>query len=295
MAYTINQVVDVLKINKLNSVKSKMKLVKTNNIKYNINTLLFGFIIFSSSCSKDKCETRSYNPNELKIEWVDIPGGTFIMGSPESELKRDADEIQYQVTLTGFRMSKYEITFDQYDAFCEATCRVKADDFGRGRGNKPVTGVTWNDANAFADFVGARLPTEAEWEFACRAKTTTPFHFGENITAMDANINTKYPYIGEPIELTIFGAKAVGSYLPNSRGLYDMHGNVSEYCSDWYGPYNLSETLNPKGPSNGSGKVFRGGSWVDFVTWCRSASRNSGEIGVGAAENSTIGIRLVAK
>lgn len=264
------------------------------NIKVNKLIPASLILLFLSSCSKDKCEPNSLNPDELKIEWVDIPGGTFIMGSPESELKRDDDEIQHQVTLSGFRMSKYEITFDQYDTFCEATCRIKADDFGRGRGNKPVTGVTWNDANEFAEFVGARLPTEAEWEFACRAKTTTPFYFGENITAMDANINTRYPYIGEAI-ITTTGSKPVGSYLPNSRGLYDMHGNVSEYCSDWYAPYNLNESSNPKGPSSGSGKVIRGGNFGDFVTWCRSASRNPGEIGVGAAVNSAIGIRLVAK
>jgi formylglycine-generating enzyme required for sulfatase activity len=96
------------------------------------------------------------------IEWITVPAGTLTMGSPEDESGRWSDEILHQVTLRAFKMSKYEVTFDQYDLFCEATGRLKPDDNGWGRGTRPVIWINWNDAVAFADWIGCRLPTESE-------------------------------------------------------------------------------------------------------------------------------------
>lgn len=207
------------------------------------------------------------------IEWADIPAGTFTMGSPTSEVDRMEDETQHQVTLSAFKMSKYEVTFEQYDAFCEATGREKPSDEGWGRGSRPVINVSWDDATTFAEWMGCRLPTEAEWEYACRAGTTTPFNTGNNITTSQANYNGNDPYNnnaqGEYRQKTM----PVGSFAANAYGLFDMHGNVWEWCSDWYGDYPSGEQTNPKGASSGSARVFRGGSWVDGAFGCRSAYR----------------------
>ncbi|HAY71461.1 MAG TPA: formylglycine-generating enzyme family protein [Saprospirales bacterium] len=225
------------------------------------------------------------------IEWVDIPGGSFMMGSPETEVGRSADEVLHQVTLSGFKMSKYAITFDQYDQFCEATGRQKPFDEGWGRVNRPVINVSWYDATAFGEWMGCRLPTEAEWEFACRAGTTSPFNTGNNLTIAEANYNGNYPYSknikGEYREKTM----TVGSFAPNTWGLYDMQGNVSELCNDWFGDYSTMAQTNPKGPTSGSFRVARGGSWDCLADYCRSASRNYGP---PDAPILIVGFRLVS-
>lgn len=207
------------------------------------------------------------------IEWVSIPAGHFLLGSPTKEHDRIEDERQVKVTLNGFKMSKYEVTYDQYDLFCEATGREKPDDNGWGRGNRPVINVDWHDATAFADWMGARLPTEAEWEYACRAGTTTPFNTGENLTTNQANYNGKKPYGDFPAGDYKRKTLPVGSFEPNTWGLYDMHGNVWEWCSDWYGPYPAKEQTNPQGSAEGTSRVFRGGGWYSAGMMCRSARR----------------------
>jgi sulfatase modifying factor 1 len=232
-----------------------------------------------------------------RMEWVDIPAGTFMMGSPDNEADRENDEVPHQVTLSGFKMSKYEVTFAQYDAFCEATGRSKPDDYGWGRGNRPVFNVSWNDAMAFADWMTMwvsthqpdnsvlmeriipRLPTEAEWEYACRAGTTTAYHTGSTLNASQANFNSN---VGQ--------TKPVGSYPPNAWGLFDMHGNVSEWCSDWYESYSFFSVTNPGGPASGWLRVLRGGSLGNYGRYCRSAYRFGFE---PSYRNLNFGFRLV--
>lgn len=207
--------------------------------------------------------------HSVGIEWVDIPAGSFMMGSPDG-VGDDDEHPQHKITLSAFRMSKYEVTFDQYDAFCEATGRSKPSDYGWGRGNRPVINVSWYDARAFCDWLGngTRLPTEAEWEYACRAGTTTTYSFGNEINANDANYGNR---MGQTIP--------VGQYAPNKWGLYDMHGNVWEWCEDWYHAdyYKYSPAKDPKGLPSGSGRVVRGGSWYYDPQLCRSAERYSND------------------
>lgn len=207
------------------------------------------------------------------FEWVQIPAGSFMMGSPLTEPNRTDDEQQVKVSLSPFQMSKHEVTFAQYDLFCEATGREKPDDHGWGRGNRPVINITWYDAAAFAAWVGGRLPTEAEWEYACRAGSTAPFSHGNVITTKEANFDGTKPNNGAEAGEYRRQTLPVGSFAPNAWGLYDMHGNVWEWCSDWYGPYATTPQTNPQGPSKGAGKVFRGGGWYSGATVLRSARR----------------------
>jgi formylglycine-generating enzyme required for sulfatase activity len=170
-------------------------------------------------------------------------------------------------------MSKYTVTFEQYDLFCTATGRNKHRAFQMG--NHPVTQVTWYDAAAFAEWMGCRLPTEAEWEYAARANTTTPFYTGDCLTTDQANFNGEEPYTNCEKGDNRDKPLPVGSFPPNAFGLYDMHGNIWEWTSDWYGEYDLKDTLNPKGPETGKNKVIRGGGWREPAWECRSAYRSS--------------------
>jgi formylglycine-generating enzyme required for sulfatase activity len=173
------------------------------------------------------------------------------MGSPNTEYHRSSNENQHNVTLYAFMMSKYEVTFEQYDVFCEAIGKNKPDGpFGRGK--QPVVNVSWFDATAFAEWMGCRLPTEAEWEYACRAGTKTQFYTGGTLSNSKANYSKLNPNLSYEETLNIIKNKTmmpmpVGSFAPNPWGLFDMHGNVKEWCSDWLGDYPTTKQVDPKG------------------------------------------------
>ena len=232
----------------------------------------------------------TYGQEKPIIEWSEIPADTFIMGSPLTEFNRNADEIQHEVILSAFKMSKYEITFEQYDLFCAATGRNKPSDEGFGRGNRPVINVSWEDASDFASWMGCRLPTEAEWEYACRAGTTTSFFNGTKMTSELANFDGRYPY--NKSEKSEYRNKTlpVGSFEANDFGLFDMHGNIWEWCSDFYGDYQTAPQTNPKGAAKGSFHVIRGGGWYFASVYGRSARRGTN---VPDYHSGDIGIRLV--
>ncbi len=264
--------------------------------------ILLGKFIQSASDSGIKTETTTYSTatvteasplsGELAIEWADIPAGTFTMGSPQSEADRGDSEIQHEVTLDGFKMSKHEVTFDQYDAFCDATRRSKPTDEGWGRGKRPVINVSWDDAKAFADWAGAQLPTEAQWEYACRAGSQTPFNTGSCLSTDAANYDGNDPYQGCNSGSYQQKTMPVASYAANAWGLYDMHGNVWEWCADWHGGYPNSAQTNPEGPSTGSARVVRGGSWLYDAQYCRSAYRNN--FNSPGIRDHHLGFRLVS-
>jgi sulfatase modifying factor 1 len=223
------------------------------------------------------------------IELVYIPAGSFTMGSPHGEEGRDGDEgPQHQVTLSqGFYLGKTEVTQAQW----EKVMGKKPSYFKNAGANAPVEQVSWDDCQAFCQAAGSglRLPMESEWEYACRAGTRTAFHYGDSLDASMANFNGNYPYgegkKSEYRETTI----AVGQFKPNAWGLYDMHGNVWEWCQDWKGDYPAGAVRDPRGPDSGADRVVRGGGWY-FDAWlCRSAVRG----GDGpVSRNSHYGLRV---
>ncbi len=239
------------------------------------------------------------------ITTVLIPSGTFTMGSPNTEIGRNIDETQHQVTLSEFRLSKYEITNEQYAAFMNANnidsngmstgafpnevlilpSSLYNPDWGlnyvgglwvpaAGYENHPVINVTWYGATEFATYLGGSLPTEAQWEYACRANSTTPFNTGECLTDTQANYNWKAHYSSCVYYFTHPNTtQDVGSYPANAYGLHDMHGNVCEWCSDWYDIYPISAQTNPGGATTGLYRVVRGGDWYWSCLLCRSSCR----------------------
>jgi len=225
---------------------------------------------------------------------VEIPAGSFLMGSPDGEKSRGNNEVQHQVTLTqSFYLGEHEVTFDEYDVFVflqndEDRCVGRngksytaslPPDMGWGRGRRPVTNVNWYDAQCYAAWLSRktgknyRLPTEAEWEYAARAGTTTPFAFGENITPEQVNYNGNYPYADGEVGLNREKTMPAKSFPSNNWGLYEMHGNVWEWVADWYGEYPAESVIDPVGPEDGIYRVLRGGSWFYFGWDSRSACR----------------------
>ena len=227
---------------------------------------------------------------------------------------------RHRVCVGGFWLAKTEVTRGQFRKFITATgyhtdaekegwsYGVVDGKWGKKEGSDwknagfsqtddhPVVNVSWNDAKAFSEWLSKqtgktlRLPTEAEWEYACRAGTTTSFAFGNCLSTDQANYNGNYPFTGcskgEYIKKTI----PVGSLVKNAWGLYDMHGNVFEWCSDWYGAYSSKSVTDPSGPTSGKYRVLRGGSWFISAWHCRSADRYRNFPGI---RSDRFGFRLV--
>ena len=231
--------------------------------------------------------------NTIGMELIEIPAGTFTMGSPAGEKGRQENEEQVTVTLTKpFGLGKTEVTQGQWQKVM-GTEPWEGQSFVQADKDCPTSCVDWNDATAFCqrltdtDHTNGklpageeyRLPTEAEWEYACRAGTTTAFSFGNdeqqlgNYGWFSGNVFS-YPH-------------AVGMKKPNPWGLYDMHGNVMEWCSDWY-DRKLSGGTDPVGPGGGSRRVLRGGSWGIFPDSCRSAIR----FGIVPSNRNALGFRV---
>jgi formylglycine-generating enzyme required for sulfatase activity len=210
---------------------------------------------------------------------VIIPGGRFMMGSPENEVGRRNDERQHEVEVGSFAIGQYAVTFEEYDRFALATGRAKPQDHGWGRGQHPVINVTWQDVVAYAEWLSEqtgeqyRLPTEAEWEYACRAGTTTPFHFGETISTDLANYNGKHTYGYGKKGVYRKRTVEVGQFPANAWGLYDMHGNVWEWTASVYDEQYGGAELQVSAASAAGSRGVRGGSWGNYRQDLRSASR----------------------
>jgi Uncharacterized conserved protein len=212
-------------------------------------------------------------------EMVVMPTGRFPMGSPRTEDGRSADESQpREVTIAvRFAIGRYPVTFEEYDHFCAKTGHDKPIDPGWGRGRRPVINASWTDARKYAEWLSGetgqhyRLPTEAEWEYACRAGKTTRFSVGDSITPLQANYGHN---VGRTTK--------VGSYPANAWGVHDMHGQVWECVEDvWHvshggAPRDGSAWTGGDGPNSYHDRVVRGGSWVNYSAECRSAARSRG-------------------
>jgi len=216
----------------------------------------------------------------VRLELALIPAGEFMMGSPDSETGREGSEGPlHRVRLTRpFYMGKHEVT----QAVWKKVTGKNPSLFKAPR--NPVEKVSWDDCQEFMKKLNAlkktrgtfRLPTEAEWEYACRAGTDTPFHFGRHASKEKANYDVSITPKGGRLQVSTNKSVRVGGFLPNAWGLFDCHGNVYEWCSDWFGEsyYKNSPKENPRGPADGSIRVLRGGSFYCGAGDCRSASRH---------------------
>lgn len=233
-----------------------------------------------------------------------LEGGTFSMGSPAEERQRQEDETRHEVTVDSFYMNPYEVTQEEYEAVMGEN-----PSFFSGE-NLPVENVTWYNAIAYCNRLsenrgltpvytvedntvswdrsanGYRLPTEAEWEYAARGGTDTIYHFGNQVHSDYANFEGSYPYLIEENYVSHQNPEVVTSQnrgttitvnelAPNAFGLYHMHGNVAEWCFDYYGEYDVENNVNPTGAASGSLRVNRGGGYNDFGKHLRSAYRSA--------------------
>jgi len=256
--------------------------------------------------------------NTIGMKLIYIPPGTFMMGSPPDEPGRFDAETLHEVTLTrGFYMQTTEVTVGQWKQFVADTgyagdgknyyeCKGMGNPDGFSQDDShPAVCVSWNEAREFAKWLNGkestdryRLPTEAEWEYACRAGTSTAYNWGDKADCSkmmyENDVGTSEDKCVEYVRqkgLSPDSIAPVMSYAPNSWGLYDMHGNVWEWCQVWYGKeYPSGSIIDPEGPSTGSGRVIRGGSWFSIARHCRSAYRPPASPG---ARDSNVGFRLL--
>ncbi len=234
--------------------------------------------------------------SDTSITMVLIPSGKFTMGSPTTEIGRESDEIQRNLVISNpFYMAETEITQAQYLAVMGSNPSLNKN--GIFLNYLPIDNATYDEAKAFCQVISARyahpiqLPTEAQWEYACRAGTDTPFSFGTSFNGSQGNVNGIQPY-GSSTNGTNQGKTLpVRSYPSNSFGLYDMHGNVWEWCSDWHGPYNPNDLVDPTGPIQGDRHVLRGGAWnTTPSTGLHRSARRSPSF---ATTNGTTGFRVI--
>ncbi len=278
---TIADVTQDTQIIKLHAAQERITLTSTTRPKWASAMGRDQYGLFAELTIKDARQ---------RFRWI-MPG-TFVMGSPESELERRDNELAHEVTLSeGYWLADTACS----QAMWQAVMNKNLSDFKQDK-NNPVERVSWNNVQDFIQSLNeaipnlnAKLPTEAQWEYACRAGTTTPFSFGENITPDQVNYNGNYPYVdgakGENRKITV----PVGSLPANPWGLYEMHGNVWEWCEDRYATYRTKKEINPMGADKGASRVLRGGSWIDCGGSARSACRSGRD--PGSAYRS-IGFRL---
>lgn len=220
----------------------------------------------------------------LPLRMVKIPAGEFLMGSPPTEANREEQEgPQRSLQVPSFYMGAYAITQKQYETVMGNNPSYFTDDQGKDGANLPVEQITWQEADAFckqlSELTGRtyRLPSEAEWEYACRAGTTTPFSFGETLTTEIANFFADFSFTENYEENYRNTPAAADSFWPNDFGLYNMHGNVHEWCADdYHDSYGSAPSDANKWLSNNTqaSKVMRGGSWFNDIHLCRSAARD---------------------
>jgi len=210
-----------------------------------------------SFIDKNAQGTKEYRYEQSGMIFVLIPDGEFIMGNDE-ELRTKDEKPAHKVVIKEFLIAKYPTTQDVWQKIMGSN----PSKFKKG-GNYPVDTVSWDNCQEFCQKTGLRLPTEAEWEFAFRSWTTTRYFWGEHE-------DMEYMWFQRNAEKS---THPVGQKKPNNFGLYDMAGNVWEWCQDWYGPYSATSQINPGGPETGEQKVMRGGSWFSFHYNCTATNR----------------------
>jgi len=255
-----------------------------------ISFLLVLFIPDSYLAADEKIFTSPI----IGAKFVLIPAGTFTMGSPAGEPGRRDDENRHEVTISkSFYMQTTTVTQRQW----QKVMGSNPSNFKACGDDCPVENISWNDIQNFIRKLNQqegtdkyRLPMEAEWEYAARAGTTTPFHTGNCLSTDQANYNGNHPLSGCPKGEYRGKTVRVGSFAPSAWGLFDMHANVWEWVQDWYGAYPSDRVIDPTGPSSGSMRVIRGGSWYNYAYYCRSAFRGFNNPDEGG---SYVGFRLV--
>lgn len=220
---------------------------------------------------------REFIINGITFGVRSVLPGRFIMGSPLHESYRYYNECQHEVIITkAFWMMETPVTQKLYKAVMGINpSRFTCDEYN------PVELISWHDSVEFCKIISNLtgqlwdLPTEAEWEYSCRAGSDTAFHYGNVLNSSMANFDGEYPYGTSKKGLYRGKAVPVKSFMPNNWGLYDMHGNVWEWCRDYYGDYDDGPVEDPAGPMNGSKRVLRGGSWYLHGQFLRSAFRGT--------------------
>lgn len=245
----------------------------TLNSRYGIEHQVIQAAAPEETPSKSRMERDSTKTTDLGIKWILVEGGKFRMGNDNGLAPDESPE--HDVILDSFFISATEVTFEQFDRFCEATRRKKPADNGWSRGAMPVINVNLNDAAEYCKWATEgtgmiiRLPTEAEWEFAARG--------GKKSRGFSFSGGNQVDQAGWYSENSERKTHPVGSKQANELGVYDMTGNVWEWCSDWYSDeyYSQSPTKNPRGPASGQFHVLRGGSWISTEEYCHITTRSS--------------------